>query len=123
MTEEYIEKTKLAIERSQFWEILDAPVTIQLARRFAEIEGRKVPKAMREAAKRVVIRVNNPKACKYLLDIAYASKPDRELEAFLSFRDKLIEKVASEFVELDKAGSVKEYCDKRNKRIAIGAVL
>lgn len=119
MAEEFIEKAKVALLKSAFWEFADCPVTIRLAMRQAELKGGRVNNAARSAARQILKRVRDPMARKYIAVIAKSNDVKKHLAELEAYRDRLISKVAEEFVEVDKATSVKDYRLKRAQRIAI----
>ena len=51
VSQEYIDKAIIALNKSAFWEFADCPVTIRLAMRQAELDGRRANSAARSAAK------------------------------------------------------------------------
>lgn len=119
LSQEFIEKAHTALSKSAFWEFADCPVTIRLAMRQAELEDRRVNNAARSAARLVLKRVCDPLVRKYVSDIAFTSDVEKCLSSFEAYRDKLISKVATEFVEVEKASSIKDYLTGRTQRVAI----
>lgn len=119
VSQEFIDKAKIALSKSAFWEIADCPVTIRIAMRQAELDGRRVNNAARKAARAMSKRVRDPLARDYVSKIAVTGDVERELADFEAYRDKLINKVAGEFVEVEKSTSVKDYRLKRAQRVAI----
>ncbi|HCL5638233.1 TPA: hypothetical protein N2N45_004316 [Klebsiella aerogenes] len=119
VSQEYIEKASLALQKSSFWEFADCPVTIRLAMRQAELDAGRVNKAARSAAKLILKRIRDPQVRKFVLDIATAADVEKCLSNLEAYRDKLISKVAKEFVEVDKAPSIKVYRLKRTQQAAI----
>ncbi|MDH0964457.1 hypothetical protein N5C89_16590 [Klebsiella michiganensis] len=119
VSQEFIDKAIIALSKSAFWEFADCPVTIRLAMRQAELEGRRVNNAARSAAKMILKRVRDPMVRDYVAVIAKSNDVQKHLVEFEAYRDRLISKVAEEFVEVDKAASVKDYRLKRTQRIAI----
>ncbi|MGK2894937.1 DUF7740 domain-containing protein [Klebsiella michiganensis] len=119
LSQEFIEKAHTALSKSAFWEFADCPVTIRLAMRQAELEGRRVNNAARTAAKQILKRVRDPMVQKYIADIASASDVEKYLSGLEFRRDTLIKKVANEFVMVEKAISVRDYRLQRARRVAI----
>ncbi|HBX5583890.1 TPA: hypothetical protein MH515_14890 [Klebsiella pneumoniae] len=119
VSQEFIDKATIALNKSAFWEFADCPVTIRLAMRQAELDGRRANSAARSAAKMILKRVRDPMVRDYVAVIAKSSNVEKHLAEFEAYRDRLISKVAEEFVEVDKAASVKDYRLQRAQRIAI----
>lgn len=118
-SQEFIDKATIALSKSAFWEIADCPVTIRIAMRQAELDGRRANNAARKAARAMLKRVRDPLARDYISKVAVAVNVEKELVSFEAYRDKLIKKVAGEFVEVEKSTSVKDYRLKRAQRVAI----
>jgi hypothetical protein len=119
VSQEFIDKATVALNKSAFWEFADCPVTIRLAIRQAEIDGRRVNNAARSAARLLIRRVRDPLVRKFVSEIATATDVEEYLTEFETYRDTLIMKVAEEFSEVEKASSVKDYRLKRTQRVAI----
>lgn len=119
VSQEFIEKANAALSKSAFWEFADSPVTIRMAMRQAELDGRRANKAARTAAKEILKRVRDSEAKKFILAISTANNVEKALTSLESFRDKLISKVALEFVEVEKSVDIKDYRLKRGQRVAI----
>lgn len=113
------DKAREAISRSAFWEFADCPVTVRLAMRQAELDGRRVNQAARRCAKAMLKRIKDPLVRRYVEELATATNVEKSLSAFETYRDRLIRKIANEFEEAAKSDSVAEYRLKRTKRIAI----
>lgn len=119
VSQEFIEKANTALSKSAFWEFADCPVTVRIAMRQAELDGRRVNNAARTAARAILKRVRDPLARRFISNIASARDVEKELIELETYRDKIVKKVASEFVEVEKASSVSDYRIKRAQRIAI----
>ncbi|HBM2881023.1 TPA: hypothetical protein LVL09_004845 [Klebsiella oxytoca] len=119
VSQEFIEKANTALSKSAFWEFADCPVTVRIAMRQAELDGRRVNNAARTAARAILKRVRDPLARRFISNIASARDVEKELIELEAYRDKIVKKVASEFVEVEKASSVSDYRIKRAQRIAI----
>ncbi len=96
---DFQDKAVAATMRSQFWEIIDCPVTLDLA-----------------------LKTQDPKACQYLLEIYESDNPEEQLEAFKVFRNRLVLKVAKEFMEVNKIGDVRQYRLKRQTRVTLSNI-
>ncbi len=66
VSQEYIDKAIIALNKSAFWEFADCPVTIRLAMRQAELDGRRANSAARSAAKIILKRVRDPMVRDYV---------------------------------------------------------
>jgi hypothetical protein len=55
----------------------------------------------------LALKTQDPKACQYLLEIYESDNPEEQLEAFKVFRNRLVLKVAKEFMEVNKIGDVR----------------
>lgn len=119
VSQEFIDKAIIALNKSAFWEFADCPVTIRLAMRQADLDGRRVNNAARTAAKLILKRVRDPMVRNYVAVIAKSSDVNKHLGELEAYRDRLISKIAEEFVEVSKASSVRDYRINRAKRVAI----
>ena len=115
------ERARLAITHSAYWELSDCPVTVRLAMRQAEIDGRPPNRAARRCAKEMLKRVNDPMVRLYVSDIATATNVEKSLAALESYRDTLIAKVAAEFEQASRAPSISHYRAARKNRIGMNA--
>ncbi|MER4429995.1 hypothetical protein J9A04_28050, partial [Klebsiella pneumoniae] len=100
--QEFQDKAIEATLRSQFWEIIDCPVTLDLALAFAKQDGADPICRLRKCARALALKTQDPKACQYLLEIYESDKPEEELASFKTFRARLVLKVAKEFMEVSK---------------------
>ncbi|EGT4410514.1 hypothetical protein QMW73_06105 [Cronobacter sakazakii] len=120
--DEFQDKAVAATLKSQFWEIIDCPVTLDLALAFARLDGVDNTSRLRKCARALALKTQDPKACGYLLEIYEADDPQVQLEAFKTFRDRLILKVAKEFKEVNKIGDVRQYRLKRQTRVTLSNI-
>ncbi|SSL70222.1 DUF7740 domain-containing protein [Klebsiella pneumoniae] len=67
--QEFQDKAIEATLRSQFWEIIDCPVTLDLALAFAKQDGADPICRLRKCARALALKTQDPKACQYLLEI------------------------------------------------------
>ena len=119
VSQEFIDKASVAVNKSAFWEIADSPVTVRLAMKVAVLGGERANKAARSCARVMLKRVNNSEVRGRLVKLAKATDVEKELTEFDAFRDSLIMKVAREFMEVEKSSSVSDYRERRAQRIAI----
>ncbi|HHR0648263.1 hypothetical protein [Klebsiella michiganensis] len=70
VSQEFIEKASVALGKSVFWELADCPVTVRIAMRQAELDGRRVNNAARTAARAILKRVSDPLVRKFVSSIA-----------------------------------------------------
>ncbi|WBM72930.1 hypothetical protein OH773_22060 (plasmid) [Buttiauxella sp. WJP83] len=119
---EFQNKAVEATLRTQFWEIIDCPVTLELALAFAELDGADKVSRLRKCARALALKTQDPKACQYLLEIYESDSPEEQLEAFKAFRNRLLLKVAKEFMEVNKIGDVKKYRLQRQTRITLSNI-
>ena len=108
--------------RSQFWEIIDCPVTLDLALMFAKLDGADKVSRLRKCARALALKTQDPKACQYLLEIYESDNPEEQLGAFKVFRNRLVLKVAKEFMEVNKIGDVRQYRLKRQTRVTLSNI-
>ncbi|MEQ0132478.1 hypothetical protein [Klebsiella sp. GG_Kp133] len=120
--QEFQEKAIEATLRSQFWEIIDCPVTLDLALMFAKLDGADKVSRLRKCARALALKTQDPKACQYLLEIYESDNPEEQLEAFKVFRNRLVLKVAKEFMEVNKIGDVRQYRLKRQTRVTLSNI-
>lgn len=80
--QEFQDKAIEATLRSQFWEIIDCPVTLDLALAFAKQDGADPICRLRKCARALALKTQDPKACQYLLEIYESDKPEEELASF-----------------------------------------
>ncbi|EMJ3744449.1 DUF7740 domain-containing protein [Klebsiella grimontii] len=117
VSQEFIDKASVAVNKSAFWEIADSPVTVRLAMKVAVLGGERANKAARSCARVMLKRVNNSEVRGRLVKLAKATDVEKELTEFEAFRDSLIMKVAREFMEVEKSSSVRDYRKHRAQRI------
>ncbi|WP_016676185.1 hypothetical protein, partial [Yersinia pestis] len=86
---DFQDKAVAATMRSQFWEIIDCPVTLDLALAFAGLDGADKVSRLRKCARALALKTQDPKACQYLLEIYESDNPEEQLEAFKVFRNRL----------------------------------
>ncbi|PXM15499.1 hypothetical protein DMT32_25055 [Klebsiella variicola] len=120
--QEFQDKAIEATLRSQFWEIIDCPVTLDLALMFAKLDGADKVSRLRKCARALALKTQDPKACQYLLEIYESDNPEEQLEAFKVFRNRLVLKVAKEFMEVNKIGDVRQYRLKRQTRVTLSNI-
>ncbi|SXF67866.1 DUF7740 domain-containing protein [Klebsiella variicola] len=120
--QEFQEKAIEATLRSQFWEIIDCPVTLDLALALAKLDGADKVSRLRKCARALALKTQDPKACQYLLEIYESDNPEEQLEAFKVFRNRLVLKVAKEFMEVNKIGDVRQYRLKRQTRVTLSNI-
>ncbi|HEC2111235.1 TPA: hypothetical protein R1909_004770 [Klebsiella oxytoca] len=120
--QEFQDKAIEATLRSQFWEIIDCPVTLDLALMFAKLDGADKVSRLRKCARALALKTQDPKACQYLLEIYESDNPEEQLEAFKVFRNRLVLKVAKEFMEVNKIGDVRQYRLKRQTRFTLSNI-
>ncbi|EIW8726984.1 hypothetical protein B1A34_22260 [Klebsiella pneumoniae] len=121
--QEFQDKAIEATLRSQFWEIIDCPVTLDLALAFAWLDGADKVSRLRKCARALALKTQDPKACQYLLEIYESDNPEEQLEAFKVFRNRLVLKVAKEFMEVNKIGDVRQYRLKRQTRVTLSNII
>ncbi|ENY5367021.1 hypothetical protein ACEZPW_004764 [Raoultella ornithinolytica] len=119
---DFQDKAVAATLRSQFWEIIDCPVTLDLALAFAKQDGADPICRLRKCARALALKTQDPKACQYLLEIYESDKPEEELASFKAFRARLVLKVAKEFMEVSKIGDVRRYRLKRQTRVTLSNI-
>ena len=73
-------------------------------------------------ARALALKTQDPKACQYLLEIYESDNPEEQLEAFKVFRNRLVLKVAKEFMEVNKIGDVRQYRLKRQTRVTLSNI-
>ncbi|CTQ17184.1 hypothetical protein DD566_22645 [Klebsiella pneumoniae] len=120
--QEFQDKAIEATLRSQFWEIIDCPVTLDLALMFAKLDGADKVSRLRKCARALALKTQDPKACQYLLEIYESDNPEEQLGAFKVFRNRLVLKVAKEFMEVNKIGDVRQYRLKRQTRVTLSNI-
>ncbi|MBK2817090.1 hypothetical protein FKK79_23155 [Klebsiella pneumoniae] len=120
--QEFQDKAIEATLRSQFWEIIDCSVTLDLALAFAKQDGADPICRLRKCARALALKTQDPKACQYLLEIYESDKPEEELASFKAFRARLVLKVAKEFMEVSKIGDVRRYRLKRQTRVTLSNI-
>lgn len=120
--QEFQDKAIEATLRSQFWEIINCPVTLDLALMFAKLDGADKVSRLRKCARALALKTQDPKACQYLLEIYESDNPEEQLEAFKVFRNRLMLKVAKEFMEVNKIGDVRQYRLKRQTRVTLSNI-
>jgi hypothetical protein len=120
--QEFQDKAIEATLRSQFWEIIDCPVTLDLALMFAKLDGADKVSRLRKCARALALKTQDPKACQYLLEIYESDNPEEQLEAFKVFRNRLVLKVAKEFMEVNKIGDVRQYRLKRQTKVTLSNI-
>lgn len=120
--QEFQDKAIEATLRSQFWEIIDCPVTLDLALMFAKLDGADKVSRLRKCARALALKTQDPKASQYLLEIYESDNPEEQLEAFKVFRNRLVLKVAKEFMEVNKIGDVRQYRLKRQTRVTLSNI-
>ena len=59
VSQEFIDRASVAVNKSAFWEIADSPVTVRLAMKVAVLGGERANKAARSCARVMLKRVNN----------------------------------------------------------------
>ena len=77
---------------------------------------------LRKCARALALKTQDPKACQYLLEIYESDNPEEQLEAFKVFRNRLVLKVAKEFMEVNKIGDVRQYRLKRQTRFTLSNI-
>ena len=120
--QEFQDKAIEATLRSQFWEIINCPVTLDLALMFAKLDGADKVSRLRKCARALALKTQDPKACQYLLEIYESDNPEEQLGAFKVFRNRLVLKVAKEFMEVNKIGDVRQYRLKRQTRVTLSNI-
>lgn len=119
---DYQDKAIAATLRTQFWEIIDCPVTLDLALAFAVLDGVDKVSRLRKCARALALKTQDPKACQYLLEIYESDNPEEQLETFKAFRDRLVLKVAKEFMEVNRIGDVRKYRLHRQTKATLSSI-
>lgn len=119
---DFQDKAVAATMRSQFWEIIDCPVTLDLALAFAGLDGADKVSRLRKCARALALKTQDPKACQYLLEIYESDNPEEQLEAFKVFRNRLVLKVAKDFMEVNRIGDVRKYRLHRQTKATLSSI-
>ncbi|WP_163583872.1 hypothetical protein, partial [Klebsiella pneumoniae] len=88
--QEFQDKAIEATLRSQFWEIIDCPVTLDLALMFAKLDGADKVSRLRKCARALALKTQDPKACQYLLEIYESDNLEEQRCAFKVFLNRLV---------------------------------
>ena len=89
---------------------------------FAKLDGADKVSRLRKCARALALKTQDPKACQYLLEIYESDNPEEQLEPFKAFRNRLVLKVAKEFMEVNKIGDVRQYRLKRQTRFTLSNI-